>query len=171
MSGAYPNAQPCSICVHPQRATLEDRALVGAESNRTIARGAGVSEWALNRHLLRHLPRELMLAARAKEVAHGDWLLPRVLELYDRARSVGRRCRVEGKVGGELGALREEREALSLVARMMGELPDVSPVTVAVMLSTTVSRVQSVLARELAGQPELLSRVATALGREADVDG
>lgn len=56
--------QVCSICVHSDRQKI-DRALVAGEPNRRIASQCDVSEIALRRHKVSHLPATLVQARAA----------------------------------------------------------------------------------------------------------
>jgi|SRR5208337_4831527 len=87
--------QPCTICTNPQREAI-DRALVESTPKRRIAAQHGLAESAVRRHAAAHLPKALVKATEAQEIAHADDLLGtlrrglrEVLEVLDHAKATG----------------------------------------------------------------------------------
>ena len=95
---------------------------VAGEPKRSIAARFELSESALKRHRAGHLPLALVRAAEAAEVADADALLDQVRALQRRARAYEAQAAGERDLRLALGALREQRITLELVAKMTGEL-------------------------------------------------
>ena len=67
----------CTICTHPDREGI-DKALLDGGPYRGIAERFGASPSAVYRHKQDHLPKALVRAVEAREVAHGGDLLDQV---------------------------------------------------------------------------------------------
>ncbi|HZS61429.1 MAG TPA: hypothetical protein VFA43_19280 [Gemmatimonadaceae bacterium] len=112
----------------------------------------------------------MALAAAAADVANGDRLLHEVLELKAAAVSMRRRARAQDKIGAEIMAQREVREAVALLAKITGELPDPAHLTINVIQSAEFQRVTTVIMNILAPYPAVRAEIAAALAAEADAD-
>jgi hypothetical protein len=133
--------RPCSVCHHPAREAI-DRAIVGGESAPRIAAQHRVSDDAIRRHRAGHLPvvlrearqreeeardtaiRDLAEEQRQQEAAHGDDLLGQVRQLHERTLLLLERAEAADDVRPALGAIREARGNLELLAKLIGELDD-----------------------------------------------
>jgi hypothetical protein len=114
----------CSVCTHPDRENI-DEALVGATAISAIAaKYRDISEDALGRHKANHLPAKLVMAEKAKEVAQADSLLEQVRDLQGRALAILDQAEMSGDLRTALGAIREARGNLELLAKLLGELDD-----------------------------------------------
>jgi hypothetical protein len=114
----------CSVCTHPDRENI-DEALVGATAISAIAaKYRDISEDALGRHKANHLPTKLVMAEKAKEVAQADSLLEQVRDLQGRALAILDQAEMSGDLRTALGAIREARGNLELLAKLLGELDD-----------------------------------------------
>jgi hypothetical protein len=114
----------CSVCTHPDRENI-DEALVGATAISAIAaKYRDISEDALGRHKANHLPAKLVMAEKAKEVAQADSLLEQVRDLQGRALAILDQAEMSGDLRIALGAIREARGNLELLAKLLGELDD-----------------------------------------------
>ena len=113
----------CSICEHPERGAI-DEALVGGASNRSAASLYDVSEAAVRRHKANHLPAKLVLAQAAEEVAEADSLLDQVRDLQGRAYGILDKAEAADDLRAALGAIREARGNLELLAKLLGELDE-----------------------------------------------
>ena len=113
----------CTICEHPDREAI-DRALVGDASNLSVSSLFGVSESAVRRHKANHLPAKLVMAQAAEEVAQADDLLQQVRDLQDRALAILGKAEAAGDLRTALGAIREARGNLELLAKLLGELDE-----------------------------------------------
>jgi hypothetical protein len=113
----------CTICEHPDREAI-DRALVGDSSNLSVSSLFGVSESAVRRHKANHLPAKLVMAQTAEEVAQADDLLQQVRDLQGRALAILGKAEAAGDLRTALGAIREVRGNLELLAKLLGELDE-----------------------------------------------
>ena len=114
----------CSVCTHPDRENI-DEALVGATAISAIAaKYRDISEDALGRHKANHLPAKLVMAEKVKEVAQADSLLEQVRDLQGRALAILDQAEMSGDLRTALGAIREARGNLELLAKLLGELDD-----------------------------------------------
>src|ERR671913_2643141 len=113
----------CTVCEHPKREII-DRELVGGASNRSVASLYDVSEAAVRRHKANHLPAKLVMAQQAEEVAQADDLLQQVRDLQGRALAILGKAEAAGDLRTALGAIREARGNLELLAKLLGELDE-----------------------------------------------
>jgi hypothetical protein len=150
----------CTVCEHPKREDI-DRALVGGASNRSVASLYDVSEAAVRRHKANHLPAKLVMAQAAEEVAEADSLLSQVRDLQGRAYGILDKAEGAGDLRTALGAIREARGNLELLAKLLGELDD-RPV-VNLTISPEWLQLRAVIVGALEPHPEALSAVVGAL--------
>ena len=108
----------CTICVHPE-AKLLDQRLVSGEAFRHIAARFEVSTGSLQRHKAAHLPASLTKARDAEEVIRADDLLDQARSLQEKALSILSKAEAAGDLRGALGAIRESRGNLELLAKML----------------------------------------------------
>jgi hypothetical protein len=113
----------CTVCEHPDREAI-DEALVGGASNRSAASLYDVSEAAVRRHKANHLPASLVMAQAAEEVAQADSLLEQVRGLQSRAYGILDKAEAADDLRTALGAIREARGNLELLAKLLGELDE-----------------------------------------------
>jgi hypothetical protein len=113
----------CTICEHAEREAI-DRALVAGEANTKLSSVFAVSEQALRRHKGSHLPAKLVMAQAAEEVAQADTLLDQVRDLQRRALDILDKAEDAGELRTALGAIREVRGNLELLAKLLGELDE-----------------------------------------------
>ena len=157
----------CTVCEHPARAAI-DRALVGGSgSNRRIASHYGLVETSVRRHAARHLHLALARAHEAQEMARADDLLGQMRHLQARALAILTAAEGKGDLRTALGAIREARANLELLARIVGELTAHETGGAGAVLTPDVHAAwrgleQRVLAA-LAPYPEARARVAGAL--------
>jgi transposase-like protein len=157
--------RPCSVCRHPDRDSI-DRALVdGQDSYRDIARHFAVSKDALHRHKEGgHIARALVEAKEAGEVARADTLLDQVKTLTARAHGILETAERAGDLRVALGAIREARGCLELLARVMGEIQSGSgSVTVNISGSREWIAIKETIVRTLAPYPDARDAVVLAL--------
>ena len=150
----------CTVCEHPEREAI-DRALVGGASNRSAASLYDVSEAAVRRHKSNHLPAKLVMAERAAEIAEADTLLEHVKGLQERAYAILEKAEKAGELRTALGAIREARGNLELLAKLLGEL-DERPV-VNLNVSPEWLELRAVIVGALEPHPEALGAVVGAL--------
>ena len=150
----------CTVCVHPERSGI-DAALIAGGSYRSIAQQFAASPDAVLRHKRDHLPPTLAKAAEAAEVAHADDLLAQVRRLQGRALSILDRAETTGDLRTALGAIREARGNLELLAKLLGELNDAPQISV--MVSPEWVSVRTVILAALAPYPDARAAVAERL--------
>ena len=151
--------RPCSICTHPQRDEIDRLLVEGKEPLRIIAERYGTTPSALCRHK-RHIPSMLAKAHEAGEVARADDLLSQVRDLQARALAILEQAEQAGDLRTALGAIREARGNLELLAKMIGELQ--APPTVIVASPEWVALRTEILVA-LEPYPEARLSVARAL--------
>src|SRR3712207_3352489 len=113
----------CAVCTHPDREAV-DEALVGSVAFRTLVAKYRVSKDSLSRHRAKHLPAKLVMAQAAEEVAQADDLLEQVQNLQSRALAILDKAETAGDLRTALGAIREARGNLELLAKLLGELDE-----------------------------------------------
>ena len=149
----------CTICTHESRADI-DAALVAETPYRHIAARYGTSTGALQRHR-EHLPNQLVKAREAEEVTQADTLLEQVRSLQTRALSILDRADKAGDLRTALGAIREARSNLELLAKLLGELQQEG--TVNVTLTPEWLGLRAVVIAALTPYPEAAQAVSKAL--------
>ena len=85
------------------------------------------------RHNAGHIAPSLALAQQAVTVAHADDLLSQVRDLQTRALSILKKAEETGDLRTALGAIREARGNLELLAKLLGEIQQQAPVVNIVM--------------------------------------
>ncbi len=151
----------CSVCTHPDRENI-DEALVGATAISAIsAKYRDISEDALGRHKANHLPAKLIMAEKAKEVAQADSLLDQVRDLQGRALAILDQAEMSGDLRTALGAIREARGNLELLAKLLGEISDAPQVNLNV--SPEWLQIRAVIVTALDSHPEAKNSVLSAL--------
>ncbi len=113
----------CTICEHPEREAI-DRALVGGASNRSAASLYDVSEAAVRRHKGNHIPATLARAEEAKESSRADDLLGQVRALQGKTLGILLRAEGAGDLRTALGAIREAKGNVELLAKLSGKLDE-----------------------------------------------
>ena len=151
----------CSICTHPQREAI-DKDLASGQPYRGISRAFRVSEDALARHREAHLPETLAKAHDASEVARADDLLNQLQLLQKVTMLILSRAEQAGALRTMLGAVREARENLELIGRLVGDLRDGSAVNL-LIVSPEWATVRAKLVRALQPFPEARQAVLAAL--------
>jgi hypothetical protein len=111
----------CTVCSHPAREAM-DEALVEGVAFPALAAKYSVSKDALSRHKAKHLPAKLVMAQAAEEMVQADSLLDQIRDLQARARRILDKAESAGDLRTALGAIREVRGNLELLARLLGEL-------------------------------------------------
>jgi hypothetical protein len=105
----------CTVCEHPEREAI-DHALVGDSSNLSVSSLFGVSESAVRRHKANHLPAALAKAQDAEEASRADDLLRQVRALQSKTLSILLAAEGAGDLRTALGAIREARGNVELLA-------------------------------------------------------
>src|SRR5438105_2357941 len=113
-------ARTCTVCTHPDRPAI-DQALVNGKGVRETSALFRVSEDAIGRHKEGHIPATLARAAEAEEVARADDLLEQLRVLQRRAARILDTAEQAGDLRSALGAIRETRACVELLAKLLGE--------------------------------------------------
>jgi hypothetical protein len=157
----------CTVCSHEARAEI-DRALVAGQSSYVLAdRYSSLSRPAIERHKANHLPAKLVMAQAAGEVAQADSLLDQVRGLQSRAYGILDKAEAADDLRTALGAIREARGNLELLAKLLGEL-DERP-TLNVTVSPEWLELRTVIVGALEPHPQARESVVRAI--EGGVDG
>ena len=107
---------------HPAHHRLNKLVVEGQESLRSIAHRHGLSKDSLIRHRKAHIPKALVKAQEASEIAHGEDLLGQLRDLQTRARQILEEAANSGDLRTALMAVREARGCMELIAKATGEL-------------------------------------------------
>ena len=150
----------CTVCSHPAREAIDEALVEGVAFPALVAK-YGVSKDALSRHKAKHLPAKLVMARAAEEVAQADSLLDQVRDLQARAHRILDKAEGAGDLRTALGAIREVRGNLELLARLLGELNE-QPV-VNLNLSPEWLELRAVIVTALEPQPEAKEGVLRAI--------
>lgn len=114
----------CTICIHPMVEQINFAILEGKESFRTISHQFGVSVDALKRHAKNHIPKTLVKSQKAKEEARADSLIEKMKELQEKTDKILSQAEERGDLKTCLIAIRESRENVNLLAKLLGELQE-----------------------------------------------
>jgi len=150
----------CTVCGHKDRDTI-DQALVAGQSARSLAAVYRVSPDAIERHNAAHLPKTLVKAQAAQEVAHADSLLSEMRRLQKITLGLLSRAVGADDLRMALGAIREARSNLELLAKLTGELDERAQVNL--VISPEWVLVRAALLTALAPYAEARQAVAAAL--------
>jgi len=154
-------ARTCTVCSHPEREAI-DRALVEDQSTGKLAgRYRTLDERAIRRHRSNHLPAALVRAREAEEVSRADDLLAQVRSLQDRALTILGRAEDSGDLRTALGAIREARGNLELLAKLLGELDERPQLNI--LVSPEWVAIGAAVLGPLAPYPEVRAAVAERL--------
>ena len=157
----------CTICTHTELEAIK-RALVEGTPNRRVASQHDVTERAVRNHKAGHLPAALVKAQEAQEVAEADDLLSQVRTLQTRAFAILDKAEEAGELRIALGAIRELRGNLELLAKLLGEL-DERPVNV--LISPQWLELRSLIVGALEPHEKAKNAVLMALEGEEGDDG
>ena len=149
------------MCDHPRLADI-DRALVRGEGAPGIAAHyRGLSDDAVRRHREAHLPAKMVKARDVLEMLEADDLLGQVRTLQRQALEILATAQQSGDLKTALGAIREARGNLELLARLLGELE--SNPTVNLVVSPAFIELRTRILRALEPYAEARQAVTAAL--------
>ena len=117
-------ARTCKCCTHPNRAELDRELLANRRPYRSIAQHFAVSADSVFRHQRDHLPKLLVQAEGAKDIAQADDLLAQLKGLNEKARELAAKAEGAGDYRTALMAIRELTRLLELTAKLTGELDE-----------------------------------------------
>jgi hypothetical protein len=109
----------CQICNlnKSDRLEAERRALAGGNFQQ-ISRDYSVSAVSLRNHMDNHVSRQLAKSQEMKQAIDNAGLVSEIEDLLKRSKGILRRAERDGKLGIALGAIRETRGTLELMAKI-----------------------------------------------------
>ena len=152
----------CTVCDHDERHAI-NVALVQRDSYRNIAERYGLSVGALSRHTKEHLPKLLVKAKDAVEVAEADSLLARIEALQIKTLAALEAVEEERKYPVLLGGVREARANLELIGRVTKEL-EATP-TLHIPLNPEWVELRTVIVTALEPHPAARDAVVRAIAK------
>lgn len=161
----------CVTCTHPARDMIEAK-IVGGVGLSALEREYALSRDALRRHRDRHLSPQVAAVAQVVREEHGKEMVlatsakTRVEGLVAKLEALVSRTHDEKRESMLLGASRELRASIELLARLSGELRPENQQTIQILnLSTSEEWVRTRMAilGALQRHPEALIDVTTAL--------
>ncbi len=108
----------CVACSHPDQAAI-DQAIVSGEPFRRIGTRFEISEASVRRHKRDHLPVAVSKAHEVEEEVRGDDLLGQVRSLQQKALDILKTAEQAGDLKVALGAIREARGCMELLAKLV----------------------------------------------------
>jgi len=117
-------ARTCKCCTHPNRAELDRELVANRRPYRSIAQDFAVSADSVFRHQRDHLPKLLVQAEGANDIAQADDLLAQLKGLNEKARELAAKAESAGDYRTALMAIRELTRLLELTAKLTGELDE-----------------------------------------------
>jgi hypothetical protein len=153
------------VCAHPEREAI-DRALVqGSPAPRVAAIYRELSDDAVRRHREAHISARLTSAQDVRSMLEADDLLGQVRMLQRQALGVLAKASDAGDLRTALGAIREARGNLELLAKLLGELNEAP--TVNLVVSAQWIEIRALILRALEPHPTARTAVAAALEAHA----
>ena len=113
----------CTVCDHPQKHGI-GQALVSGAPYRSVAKRFGLSESAVYRHKIEHLPAHLLKAREVEEAARADDLLEQLRHLQAHTLDILERTEKAGDLRIALAAISQARGNLELLGKLAGELDE-----------------------------------------------
>jgi hypothetical protein len=156
----------CSVCAHADSVLINEALVIHKTSNRSIAKQYGMDHNAVQRHR-EHIPRLLVKAAEAEEIAQADDLVHEIKTMVARVRAFIDKAEAAND-GPEFRAHAAEwRKQVELLAKIAGDLQQEGTTNNYVFISPVVTEV---IAAALRPYPEASYAVADAL-KELEANG
>lgn len=111
----------CTVCTHSDLNEINEK-LVAGLSPRELAPKYNLNHMALYRHKDNHLPKTLIRAKQLQDESAADDLLDRVETIYNKAWELMERAEGDGKYQPAVSALKESRNCLELIGKLLGEI-------------------------------------------------
>jgi hypothetical protein len=153
----------CTICGHERRSEI-DRALVGSESFRNIAKRFSVSTSALHRHRNEHIPGRLLKAKDAEELTQADALRAELEYVKSDAERLKTKAEQDGDYKTALSACDRALKALELQAKLAQLINDAPQINL--RLSAEWLELRGTIVTSLEPFPEARGAVLSALGSD-----
>ena len=151
-----------TVASHPQIGEI-NALLVSGAPHRDVADRFGLSKSAVTRHARNGLPKVMVRAREAKEVASADALVGELKELKDSAVAVLEKARDAGDGREMLAAIKTARSVVETVAKLIGALQQDGAVNVDVGVRVDLDRMRAVILDSLTDHPDARRDVAQAL--------
>lgn len=152
-------SRPCTACVHSERKEI-DRMLIESVPYQSIADLFSLSFGSVYRHKA-HLNGHLKKAKEAKEMTQAETLLHQLKELQEKAMSILSKAEASQDWRTALGAIREARGCLELLAKLLGEIND-HPV-VNIIMSEEWIQLRTTILQVLQPYPDIRTKIVEAL--------
>ncbi len=111
----------CTVCEHEEINAINEKLITGLPV-RKLAEQYSLGRMALSRHRSNHLPKLMVKAKDLQEADAADKLLEKVTGLYDKSLEILAKAESTGKYQPAVGAIKEARANLELIAKLIGEL-------------------------------------------------
>lgn len=158
----------CKVCRHAQRAAIE-RELLKGSTLRQVAERFAVSYSSLHRHRVNgHISATLARATDELETFEAVGLAAELNDLKTRTRGILDRAEAADDLRSALGAVRELRGLLELVAKIEGRLS--SGGVAVIIASPEWSTLRAVIVAALADHPAARSAVLMAVSELGESD-
>jgi len=122
-------ARQCTVCAHTDAKKINKQLVEGVALD-TLANTYKLTKAALHRHQ-QHIPKQLVKAQEAREMASADVLMGRVASLNAKAEDVYKRALKADNLNAAIAAVRELRGITELYAKITGELSTVNNIIIA----------------------------------------
>lgn len=160
-------APRCTVCMHPDRTTIDATLAQSSASLRDIAGQFGLSRSALHRHQAEHLPARLVKAIEQDTTAADIDVYRQLRETNAAVEAVLKQAQRDGNGDLVLKSADRVLKLLELQARLLGALQNGN--TINIVLSPEWREIRAIVLTALQPYPEARLSVATAL-REVDGD-
>jgi len=152
----------CTICTHEQRNDIDVLLLSrGATPYIALAARFGLSKDAIFRHKRDHIAAAIAGSPNLVESNRGDDLLLQVQHLREKSLAILERAERAGQLNVALGAIREVRECLTLLGRLLGSFGDGAiRIDARTQIIANLSRLSLDELRALAAGPDLLDHMS-----------
>jgi hypothetical protein len=150
----------CTVCDHLESHSI-DEALVSSAPYRSVAKRFELSESAVYRHMIEHLPAHLLKAKELADVARADDLLEQVRNLQAHALYILECAEQAGDLRTALAALSQARDNLELLGKLAGELDERAVTNV--LISSKWLELRAVIVGALEPHPGAREAVLSAL--------
>jgi hypothetical protein len=159
--------QKCTVCTHEDVNLINER-LISGLSVRKIAEEFDLDRMAVQRHRTNHLPHELVKSKKLQEMEAADSLIERIEGLYSKAIELITIAEQDKKYAPAVGAIKEARSSLELLAKISGELK--TGTVVNITYSNQWVDLRRVLINVLEPYPEIATKVVEALEEAEKVE-
>ena len=155
----------CTVCAHPDAVLINEAMVVEGKSNRAIASHYGLGREAVRRHK-EHIPKLLLKARENLDAYTAASILSKIETLQHETLEQLEGAKDDGDRRVVLGAIREQRANLELVARLMQLINEQPSVTL--NLSPAFVQYRTLIVGALDAYPEAQAEVLSALDRALD---